>query len=171
MKTQLLLPAAALLAVTSIASCSKEPEADKRDQFVGAYSVALTVTTTGNTVLVNDSTTLVIAKSEEDNFTAKVGFSIQTFAVDMELTTDSVFWHQAAGKSNVFKIPEQPVKVSGANAGTVRGASLGSTAYQGGFGYDNVGAPKVILRVAGALTPLPNMSIPINVTIGGTILK
>jgi hypothetical protein len=171
MKTKRFLPAAALLAVTAIASCSKEPDVDKRDQFVGTYSVARTVTTTGNTVLVNDSMMIAVGKSAEDNFTAKVGFSIQSFAVEMELTTDSVFWHQAAGKSCVFKIPEQAVKISGVTAGSVQGASLGSTVYQGSFGYDNVGAPKVSLRVTGSLTPLPNMVIPINVTISGTIVK
>ena len=172
MKTKRLLPIAAMLTVASVASCSKEPTADRREQFVGTYLVSLTVTTTGNTVLVNDtSATVAVAKSGEDNFTAQTAFSLQSFAVNLEFSTDSVFWHHAAGKSSVFKIPEQPVKISGANAGTVKGSSLGSSSYHGGFGYNNVGDRELSLRATGYLTPMPNMVIPITVTINGTIQK
>ncbi|MDR1341961.1 MAG: hypothetical protein LBK18_01750 [Prevotellaceae bacterium] len=171
MKIQKIFATAALPAMALAFSCSKEEAADKRDQFVEIYSAALNVTTTGNTVLASDTIAVSIAKSGEENFSAQVNFSIQSFAVSMELTTDSVFWHHAAGKSNVFKIPEASAKISGATAGTVKGIPLGATGYHGSFGYDSEGAQKLNLRVSGSLTPVPNMVIPITVTLSGAAQK
>jgi hypothetical protein len=172
METKQIFTITAMLAVASTLSCSKETDDDKRDQFAGTYSVALTVTTTGNTVLVNDTTTVTVTKSGAENFIVQASFYLQQFPVGMTLTTDSVFWHHAAGKSSVFKIPEQPAQISGANVGNVKGVSLGSTSYHGGFGYDsNADAPKLNMKVAGSLTPFDNMVIPITVTISGIILK
>jgi hypothetical protein len=169
MKTQQIFAVAALLSVAPALSCSKESTEDKRDQFVGTYSAALNVTTTGNTVLVSDTMPVTVTKSGAESFAAQVGFSIQSFAVSMDISIDTVFWHHAAGKSSVFKISEQPVKVSGANGGTIKGMPLGSTGYHGGFGYDNVGVQQLRLKATGSLTPIPNMVIPITVTISGTI--
>ncbi|MDR0414599.1 MAG: hypothetical protein LBH84_04195 [Prevotellaceae bacterium] len=172
MKRKQIFTVAAMLTAASTFSCSKDVEVDKRDQFVGAYSAALTVITTGNTVLVSDTVVVSVAKSGESNFTTQVGFSIQQFAVSLNLATDSVFWHHAASKSSVFKIPEQTVSISGASAGTVSGVPVGaSTGYHGGFGYAEAGVPKLSLKVSGSVSPLTGINIPITVTVSGTLLK
>jgi PBP1b-binding outer membrane lipoprotein LpoB len=178
MKMKLIFALAALTMLVS--SCSKESDTDSRDQFVGSYRVALTATTTGDAPLAKDTVVLTVTKNGAENLIVQTAFSVQSsFTINMELTTDSVFWHRGAAKNALFKITEQPVKIANANAGSVKGEALGTSSYHGSFSYvatsvadaaDNsltVNVQNISFKVSGSVSPQQDVHIPITVEVNG----